>query len=80
MPTYRIGRVKPRAGPLSASRRPLTCERCGAEVADLWAVAEYSGLSAAALAEKWPGVTDAVQRHETACRYRDSLGRWAGAR
>lgn len=68
MPTYRIGAVKPHSGHLSGSRRPLTCERCQVEVAELWSVAEYSGLSAAVLAEKWPDVKDDVARHETECR------------
>src|SRR5262245_1880363 len=54
MPTYQIGSVKPWTGNLSGSRRPLICEGCKAEVAELWSVAEYSGLSADVLAEKWP--------------------------
>jgi dsRNA-specific ribonuclease len=68
MPTYRIGPVKLRAGALSASRRPLICERCLAEVAEVWSVAEYSGLAAGVLAEKWPDVEKQVERHEAECR------------
>jgi hypothetical protein len=68
MPTYRIGAVKSGTGALSASRRPLICERCLAEVAEVWSVAEYSGLAAGVLAAKWTDVAEQVERHEAECR------------
>lgn len=67
MPTYKIGPVKPGAGVLSTSRRPLVCERCGAEVAEVWSVAEYSGVSAATVVGRWPELREAVERHAASC-------------
>jgi hypothetical protein len=68
MPTYKIGSVKTAAGALSSSRRPLTCERCQAEVAEVWSVAEYSGVSADTITGRWPELREVVASHEAVCR------------
>jgi hypothetical protein len=67
MSTYKIGPVKTSAGALSASRRPLICERCLVEVAEVWSVAEYSGVSAETVVGRWPELGDAVASHEINC-------------